>query len=81
MAGDQSTEPRRTDERLERPGLGRGAQFLLLLAAVALVAWFLYSWLVRGIRLADAAGESIGTALLLLIAVSIAGAIRRGRRP
>ena len=69
-----------TDET-ERPGLGRGAQFVLGLVVLALAGWFLYSWQVRGIRMADAAGESIGAALALLILVSVAGAIRRGRRP
>lgn len=78
MGEQQSTK---TDEDTERPGLGRGARFVLALVALALVGWFLYAWQVRGIRMADAAGESIGTALVLLILVSVVGAIRRGRRP
>lgn len=83
MAGDQSTEEQRigTDEEVERPGMARGAQLVLMLVSLALFGWFLYAWRVRGIRMADAAGESIGTALVLLILVSIVGAIRRGRRP
>jgi hypothetical protein len=49
-------------------------------AALGLIAWFLFAWLQLGHDIADAAGESIGSALLMLLAVSMAGVARRHRR-
>jgi hypothetical protein len=68
------------DESPERPGLSRGAQFATGAVLAVLVGWFLYAWLARDLSPADAAGESIGTGLVLLIVISVLGAIRRGRR-
>jgi MYXO-CTERM domain-containing protein len=47
---------------------------------IALIAWFLVVWLALGRRVWDAAGESIGSGLLLLLIVTLVGAVRRRRR-
>jgi hypothetical protein len=42
-----------------------------------LVLWFLFAWLVLDRHVLDAAGESVGTALLLAVVVSIIGSVRQ----
>lgn len=52
------------------------------IAVAALTAWFLFAWLVLDRMMLDAAGEAIGSGLLLLVVISIIGAlIRSTRRP
>jgi hypothetical protein len=55
---------------------------VLWCAAVAagLVAWFFFAWLVLDRLMLDAAGEAIGTGLLLLVVVSVVGALLRSNR-
>lgn len=48
--------------------------------AVGLILWCFFAWLVLERPFLDAAGESIGTALLLGVLASVVGAIR-GSRP
>ena len=48
--------------------------------SAALVAWFFWAWLGLRRNIVDAAGESIGSAIALLVLVSIAGATWRARR-
>lgn len=48
--------------------------------AVGLVAWFFFAWLVLDRMMLDAAGEAIGTGLLLLVVVSVVGALLRSNR-
>lgn len=55
---------------------------VLLFATVALlglVAWFFWAWLGLERNVVDAAGESIGSALLILLLASIGGMLlKRG---
>ena len=52
---------------------------LMCLAVVGLVAWFLFAWLGLDRNVVDAAGESVGTGLLLLLLASIGGMLlKRG---
>jgi hypothetical protein len=44
---------------------------------VGLAAWFLIVWLAMGGTLIDAAGESVGTGLVILLVISIVGAVRK----
>ena len=76
-----SSEPElgRTKEATKRGGLSRAAVTWLVVVGIGLVAWFFFAWLVLDRHLLDAAGESIGTALVLLIIVSVVGAIWRNR--
>ncbi|WP_034590882.1 hypothetical protein [Hamadaea tsunoensis] len=50
------------------------------IAVGALTAWFLFAWLVLDRMMLDAAGEAIGSGLLLLVVISIIGALLRGTR-
>ncbi|WP_117668566.1 hypothetical protein [Micromonospora sp. MW-13] len=50
------------------------------LAAVVLVAWFLYGWLVQRQGFVASVGESAGAGFALLLAVSVVGTVRRSRR-
>ncbi|MEV0454719.1 hypothetical protein [Catellatospora methionotrophica] len=45
-----------------------------------LVAWFFYAWLGLRRNAVDAAGESIGSGILLLLVLSVAGTTYRSRR-
>ncbi|MBO4205061.1 hypothetical protein GSF22_03415 [Micromonospora echinofusca] len=49
-------------------------------AAVGLVGWFLFGWLVLQQGFVSSVGEAVGTAFALLLAVSIVGTVRRSRR-
>ncbi|MEO3776620.1 hypothetical protein ABGB16_07170 [Micromonospora sp. B11E3] len=49
-------------------------------AAVVLVAWFLYGWLVQRQGLVASVGESAGAGFGLLLAVAVIGTFRRDRR-
>lgn len=47
-----------------------------VLVGVILVTWFFVSWLAMGRQAVDAAGESIGSAFVLLLIVTLVGAVR-----
>ncbi|GAA2707075.1 hypothetical protein ACFY2R_03685 [Micromonospora olivasterospora] len=49
-------------------------------AAVLLVAWFLYGWLVQRQGFVASVGESAGAASALLLAIAVIGTFRRDRR-
>ncbi|MGW4502566.1 hypothetical protein ACWENR_28660 [Micromonospora sp. NPDC004336] len=49
-------------------------------AAVVLVGWFLFGWLVLEQGFVDSVGESAGAGFALLLAVSVVGTVRRSRR-
>lgn len=61
-------------------GLSRRAKMIIAGVGGALVAWFFFAWLGLKRNVVDAAGESIGSAILLLLLFSIAGAAQRSRR-
>jgi hypothetical protein len=57
----------------------RKVLMLISLAAIGLVAWFFFAWLGLDRNVIDAAGESVGTGLLLLLLASIGGMLlKRG---
>ncbi|MBB5871342.1 hypothetical protein F4553_004721 [Allocatelliglobosispora scoriae] len=74
-----TTEPElgQPEETAKSPGISRAARAVTVAVALGLVAWFFFAWLVLDRHLLDAAGESVGTALLLLIVVSVVGAVWR----
>ncbi|MFC4020921.1 hypothetical protein ACFOW4_23655 [Micromonospora sp. GCM10011542] len=49
-------------------------------AAVALVGWFLFGWLVQRQGFVNSVGESAGAGFALLLVVSVIGTVRRNRR-
>jgi hypothetical protein len=49
-------------------------------AAVVLVGWFLFGWLVLEQGFVDSVGESAGAGFALLLIVSVVGTVRRSRR-
>ncbi|MEV4462637.1 hypothetical protein AB0J51_03345 [Micromonospora echinofusca] len=49
-------------------------------AAVVLVGWFLFGWLVLEQGFIDSVGESAGAGFTLLLIVSVVGTVRRSRR-
>jgi hypothetical protein len=63
-----------------RRRLSRTALLWYTITAVALVAWFFFAWLVLNRMVLDAAGEAIGSGLLLLVIVSVIGALARSSR-
>jgi hypothetical protein len=46
---------------------------------VALTAWFFFAWLVLDRLMLDAAGEAIGSGLLLLVVISVIAVLTHGR--
>jgi hypothetical protein len=46
---------------------------------VALIAWCFFAWIVLDRMFLDAAGEAIGSGLLLLVIVSVVGTLARAR--
>ncbi|GIH11493.1 hypothetical protein Rhe02_95600 [Rhizocola hellebori] len=57
----------------------RKVLMLISLAVMGLVAWFFFAWLGLDRNVVDAAGESVGTGLLLLLLASIGGMLlKRG---
>jgi hypothetical protein len=69
----------RTDDPADGAGWSRGVKISATLVAVALVSWFFFAWLVLDRQVVDAAGESVGTAFALGVAVSLFGALRGSR--
>ncbi|MEU9506957.1 hypothetical protein AB0D32_11830 [Micromonospora sp. NPDC048170] len=49
-------------------------------AAIVLVGWFLFGWLVLEQGFVDSVGESAGAGFALLLIVSVVGTVRRSRR-
>jgi hypothetical protein len=49
-------------------------------AAVALVGWFLFGWLVQRQGFVNSVGESAGAGFALLLIVSVVGTVRRDSR-
>ncbi|WP_229403597.1 hypothetical protein [Micromonospora okii] len=49
-------------------------------AAVVLVGWFLYGWLVQRQGFVASVGEAAGAGFALLLAVAVVGTVRRSRR-
>lgn len=64
----------------ERRRFSRTTVLWCAVTAVALVAWFFFAWLVLDRMMLDAAGEAVGTGLLLLVIVSVVGALFRSSR-
>ena len=62
-----------------RPGIPTTTKILATVAAVLLVVWFFIAWLALDRHVLDAAGESVGSALALLLIVSVIGAVRGSR--
>lgn len=56
------------------------ARLWLGVIAVGLILWCFFAWLVLERPFLDAAGESVGTAMLLGVLASVIGAVR-GSRP
>ena len=57
--------------------LSSTAKVWITLVAVLLTLWFLFAWLILDRHVLDAAGESVGTAFLLAVIVSVVGSIRQ----
>jgi hypothetical protein len=57
--------------------LSSTAKVWITLVAVLLMLWFLFAWLILDRHVLDAAGESVGTAFLLAVIVSVVGSIRQ----
>jgi hypothetical protein len=60
--------------------ISRTTLFWCAVTAVGLLAWFLFAWLVLDRMMLDAAGEAIGTGLLLLVIASVVGTLFRSNR-
>jgi hypothetical protein len=63
------------------PGtMSRATVFWYSAFGLVLFTWFLFGWLVLEQGFIDSVGESLGTAFAVLLAISIIGTVRRGRR-
>jgi hypothetical protein len=61
------------------PAFSPAVKLWVTVVAVVLVIWFFFAWLILDRHLADAAGESVGTAFALAVIVSLIGALRSSR--
>lgn len=68
-----------TGEQADRT-VSRRALGWTIAVVVGLVAWFFIVWLAMGRTMIDAAGESIGTGLVILLVTSIVGSARRNKQ-
>jgi hypothetical protein len=60
-------------------GVSRHVRITAVVVSVGLVAWFFFAWLALDRHVVDAAGESVGSGLLLLVVVSVVGMLlKRG---
>ena len=60
-------------------GISRSVRIAAAIAAVGLIAWFFFAWLALDRHVLDAAGESVGSGLVLLVIVSVVGMLlKRG---
>ncbi|HCT80441.1 MAG TPA: hypothetical protein DGT23_28540 [Micromonosporaceae bacterium] len=68
-----------TEPESERGGSSRNLVLIACVVAAGLVAWFFVAWLALDRNVVDAAGQSVGSGLLLLLIVSIGGMVlKRG---
>lgn len=81
MTTDQETAAEQI-EPAPPPARGPTRNMVMIAGAVGggLVAWFFYAWLGLRRNVVDAAGESIGSGIFLLLVLSVAGATYRSRR-
>ena len=63
----------------ETRALSPTAKVWITLVGALLVVWFLFAWLILDRHLLDAAGESVGTAFVLAVIVSVVGSIKQSR--
>jgi hypothetical protein len=60
-------------------GIPRPVRIAVWVVGLGLVAWFFFAWLALDRHVLDAAGESVGSGLLLLVVASIVGMLlKRG---
>jgi hypothetical protein len=60
-------------------GLSRNVRITACVVIIGLIGWFFFAWLGLNRHVLDAAGESVGTGLLLLLIVSVVGMLlKRG---
>ncbi|HEY8534161.1 MAG TPA: hypothetical protein VIL44_09900 [Micromonospora sp.] len=50
------------------------------IAAVLLIGWFFFGWLVLQQGFINSVGETVGTAFALLLIAAVIGSVRRDRR-
>jgi hypothetical protein len=53
----------------------RAVWMAVILVGLGLIAWFFFAWLALDRHVVDAAGESVGSGLLLLVIVSLSGVL------
>lgn len=59
--------------------MSRNVTITACVVGVGLIAWFFFAWLGLKRHVLDAAGESVGSGLLLLLIVSVVGMLlKRG---
>jgi hypothetical protein len=60
-------------------GLSRNVRITACVITIGLIAWFFFAWIGLDRHVLDAAGESVGSGLLLLLIVSAVGMLlKRG---
>lgn len=83
MTPDETGQPAESPPAATSPvrELSRRTVVICALIGAGLIAWFFFAWLWQGQDIVDAAGESIGSAIVLLLLVSVGGALLKNRRP
>jgi hypothetical protein len=66
-------------ERESETGLSRPVRIAAWVVVAGLVVWFFFAWLALDRHVLDAAGESVGSGLFLLVIVSIVGIVLKRR--
>jgi hypothetical protein len=70
------TEP---EYRSSGGGISRHVRIMACVVIIGLIGWFFFAWLGLDRHVLDAAGESVGSGLLLLLVVSVVGVLlKRG---
>ncbi|SCL57223.1 hypothetical protein GA0070606_2733 [Micromonospora citrea] len=82
MTVDREAIPEHSVERDQAPDeqVSTATVVAYATAAVVLVGWFLFGWLVLEQGFVDSVGESAGAGFALLLVVSVVGTVRRSRR-
>jgi hypothetical protein len=82
MTVDREAIPEHSVERDRLPDerVSTATVVAYVAAAVVLVGWFLFGWLVLEQGFVDSVGESAGAGFALLLVVSVVGTVRRSRR-
>lgn len=77
--GETTAGDSRVDAEPVSAGVSTATIVAYAVAGTAILAWFLFGWLVLQQGFVNSVGEAAGAAFALLLVVSIVGTVRRSR--